>query len=77
MRNKIQLINGLDNLQSHNRNFVRLKQLTPEVRFKINEHIISTIKMLENLPFPAELVRVPRYASIHHETMIGNGYPRA
>lgn len=50
--------------------------LTAEDRFKINEHIIATIKMLENLPFPEELARVPRYASTHHETMKGTGYPR-
>ena len=50
--------------------------LTAEDRFKINEHIISTIKMLENLPFPDELKRVPRYASTHHESMKGTGYPR-
>lgn len=50
--------------------------LTAEDRFKINEHIISTIKMLENLPFPQELKRVPRYASTHHESMKGTGYPR-
>ncbi|HEY7885365.1 MAG TPA: HD domain-containing phosphohydrolase, partial [Cellvibrionaceae bacterium] len=50
--------------------------LTTEDRFKINEHIISTIRMLESLPFPPELARVPRYASTHHETMIGTGYPR-
>lgn len=50
--------------------------LSPEDRFKINEHIISTIKMLESLPFPEELKRVPRYASTHHESMKGTGYPR-
>ena len=50
--------------------------LTAEDRFKINEHIISTIKMLDNLPFPPELANVPRYASTHHETLIGTGYPR-
>lgn len=50
--------------------------LTNEDRFKINEHIISTIKMLESLPFPDELKNVPRYASTHHETMRGSGYPR-
>ncbi|WP_394201597.1 HD domain-containing phosphohydrolase [Shewanella waksmanii] len=50
--------------------------LTAEDRFKINEHITSTIKMLENLPFPPELARVPRYASTHHETLKGTGYPR-
>ena len=50
--------------------------LTEEDRFKINEHVISTIKMLESLPFPEELKNVPRYASTHHETMKGWGYPR-
>ncbi len=50
--------------------------LTAEDRFKINEHIISTIKMLEKLPLPDELSRVPRYASTHHETLKGTGYPR-
>jgi len=50
--------------------------LTAEDRFKINEHMISTIKMLESLPFPEELKNVPRYASTHHETMRGSGYPR-
>lgn len=50
--------------------------LTAEDRFKINEHIVGTIKMLERMPFPAELAKVPRYASTHHETMKGTGYPR-
>lgn len=50
--------------------------LTAEDRFKINEHVISTIKMLETLPLPDELSRVPRYASTHHETLKGTGYPR-
>ncbi|TGD71185.1 transporter substrate-binding domain-containing protein [Mangrovimicrobium sediminis] len=50
--------------------------LTAEDRFKINEHMISTIKMLESLPFPEGLKNVPRYASTHHETMRGSGYPR-
>ncbi|MGF1749228.1 HD domain-containing phosphohydrolase [Vibrio cionasavignyae] len=50
--------------------------LTAEDRFKINEHMIGTIKILESIPFPQELSRVPRYASTHHETMKGTGYPR-
>ncbi|MEM1153157.1 MAG: HD domain-containing phosphohydrolase [Pseudomonadota bacterium] len=50
--------------------------LTREDRFRINEHMISTIKMLESLPFPDELKNVPRYASTHHETLRGTGYPR-
>jgi HD-GYP domain-containing protein (c-di-GMP phosphodiesterase class II) len=50
--------------------------LTREDRFRIQEHMISTIKMLESLPFPEELQNVPRYASTHHETLKGTGYPR-
>jgi HD-GYP domain-containing protein (c-di-GMP phosphodiesterase class II)/ABC-type amino acid transport substrate-binding protein len=50
--------------------------LTAEDRFKINEHIISTIRMLDSLPLPEDLARVPRYASTHHETLDGRGYPR-
>ncbi len=50
--------------------------LTDEERFKINDHIIMTIKMLETLPFPDNLKNVPAYAGMHHETLIGTGYPR-
>ncbi|MBF0185125.1 MAG: GAF domain-containing protein [Magnetococcales bacterium] len=50
--------------------------LTEEERFKINEHVIQTIIMLESLPLPKELQRVPEYAGSHHETLIGSGYPR-
>jgi len=50
--------------------------LSEEERFKINEHIMQTIAMLEKLPFPKHMKRVPEYAGTHHETMIGTGYPR-
>ncbi|PTU32982.1 HD domain-containing phosphohydrolase [Stenotrophobium rhamnosiphilum] len=50
--------------------------LTREERFKINEHIIHTIRMLEGAKFPALLRRVPEYAGTHHEAMDGSGYPR-
>ena len=50
--------------------------LTPEERFKINEHIIQTIVMLESMPLPSNLKRVPEYAGTHHETLTGTGYPR-
>jgi HD-GYP domain-containing protein (c-di-GMP phosphodiesterase class II) len=55
---------------------VKRGTLTAEERFKINEHIMQTIAMLGNMPFPPELARVPEYAGAHHETMIGTGYPR-
>ncbi|MBF0422651.1 MAG: GAF domain-containing protein [Magnetococcales bacterium] len=50
--------------------------LTAEERYKINEHVVQTLTMLENLPFPVEMSRVPEFAGAHHETMIGTGYPR-
>lgn len=49
--------------------------LTEEERFKINEHIIQTLRMLERLPFPRELKRVPQWAGTHHEKLDGTGYP--
>ncbi|GAB6145876.1 hypothetical protein JCM12294_33150 [Desulfocicer niacini] len=55
---------------------VRRGTLTEEERFKISEHIMQTISMLEKMPFPSKLARVPEYAGKHHETMIGTGYPR-
>ncbi len=50
--------------------------LTPEERYKINEHVIMSIKMLEKIPFPKELTKVPEYAGQHHERLDGKGYPR-
>ena len=50
--------------------------LTAEERYKINEHIIQTIVMLEKLPFPRHLRNVPEIAAGHHEKMDGTGYPR-
>ena len=55
---------------------IRKGTLNTEERFKINEHIITTIKILENIPFTNNLKNVPEYAGSHHETMIGTGYPR-
>ncbi|TXH99932.1 MAG: GAF domain-containing protein [Rhizobium sp.] len=51
--------------------------LTKEERFKVNEHIIHTLRMLEGAQFPAHLRRVPEYAGTHHETLDGGGYPRS
>ncbi|MBF9002930.1 HD domain-containing phosphohydrolase [Vibrio nitrifigilis] len=50
--------------------------LTASDRYRINEHIIATIHMLESLPLPPELKRVPEIAGGHHETLIGTGYPK-
>ncbi len=50
--------------------------LTNEERLVINNHMVQTINMLEALPFPRSLRRVPEYAGGHHEKMDGTGYPR-
>jgi hypothetical protein len=50
--------------------------LNDDERRKINDHIVLTIEMLEELPFPKTLRRVPKYAGGHHEKMDGTGYPR-
>ncbi len=55
---------------------IRKGTLTEEERFKINDHIIQTIVMLESLPFPRHLERVPEIAGGHHECMDGTGYPK-
>jgi len=49
--------------------------LNNEERYKINEHVIQTIIMLENLPLPDSLKKVPQYAGTHHEALKGTGYP--
>ena len=50
--------------------------LTPEERFKINDHIVQTLVMLKSVPFPRELQRVPDIAGNHHEKLDGTGFPR-
>lgn len=50
--------------------------LTEAERITINGHMVETIRMLEALPFPRHLRRVPEYAGAHHERMDGKGYPR-
>src|SRR5690606_22734306 len=50
--------------------------LLPKERRIINGHMVHTIKMLESLPFPRNLKRVPEYAGGHHEKMDGTGYPK-
>ncbi|KAA0875415.1 HD domain-containing phosphohydrolase [Nitrincola tapanii] len=55
---------------------IRRGTLSEEERFRINEHIVHTIIMLESLPLPEHLQRVPAIAGHHHEKMDGSGYPK-
>jgi len=50
--------------------------LSAEERFKINDHVVQTIIMLNKLPYPKHLREVPEIAGGHHETMDGKGYPK-
>ncbi len=49
--------------------------LTMREREIINNHVSVSIKMLESLPYPKHLRRVPEYAGGHHEKIDGTGYP--
>ena len=62
--------NELENLT------IRAGTLTKDEREIINHHIVATIRMLEQLPWPKHLKNVPEYAGGHHERMDGKGYPR-
>jgi hypothetical protein len=55
---------------------IRAGTLTMKERGIINHHIVATIKMLEQLPWPRHLTKVPEYAGGHHERMDGKGYPK-
>ncbi len=55
---------------------IRAGTLTQSERNIINHHIVASIKMLEQLPWPKHLKRVPEYAGGHHERMDGKGYPK-
>jgi len=55
---------------------IRKGTLTFDERERIRDHMRITIDMLEQLPFPRHLQRVPEFAGGHHETMIGTGYPK-
>jgi len=55
---------------------IRAGTLTVAERETINYHIVATIKMLEQLPWPKHLRNVPEYAGGHHERMDGKGYPK-
>ncbi|TXR53118.1 HD domain-containing phosphohydrolase [Reinekea thalattae] len=54
---------------------IRSGTLSKEDRYRINEHIMSTIQILNELALPEDLSHVPEYAGGHHETLIGTGYP--
>ncbi len=48
--------------------------LTNEERDVINNHVTVSYKMLETMPFPKKLKRVPVIAGSHHKMVKGGGY---
>jgi hypothetical protein len=73
---KIDIPKDLYNLGEVYNLSIKKGTLTNEERYKINEHMMMSIIMLEQLPFSDNLKRVPEYAGAHHETLIGTGYPK-
>ena len=55
---------------------IRRGTINPAERKIMEDHMVHTLSMLEQLPFPRHLQRVPEYAGGHHERMDGKGYPR-
>ena len=55
---------------------IKAGTLTPHERQQINHHIVATVRMLEAMPWPRHMTRVPEFAGGHHERMDGRGYPR-
>ncbi|KPV96120.1 Cyclic di-GMP phosphodiesterase response regulator RpfG [Pseudoalteromonas sp. P1-9] len=55
---------------------IRSGTINNEERYAINHHIVQTIEILEKLPFPKHLNRVPEIAGAHHEKLNGQGYPK-
>jgi HD-GYP domain-containing protein (c-di-GMP phosphodiesterase class II)/HAMP domain-containing protein len=50
--------------------------LNAREREVINHHVVASIEMLEQLPYPRALRNVPAIAGAHHERMDGQGYPK-
>lgn len=49
--------------------------LTDKERKIIENHVVLTIQMLSEVPFPKNLKNVPAIAGAHHERVDGKGYP--
>ena len=54
---------------------IRRGTLNGDEREIINRHVVTTMSLLERLPFPPEMANVPAIAGAHHERIDGTGYP--
>jgi HD-GYP domain-containing protein (c-di-GMP phosphodiesterase class II) len=51
--------------------------ITQEEKFKIQEHVVHTLKILRELPWSDKLKNIVEDAANHHEHIDGSGYPRS
>ena len=49
--------------------------LSDSDRHIMNEHVVLSYELLNKLPYPNHLKKVPFYAGCHHEKIDGSGYP--
>ena len=49
--------------------------LSEDDRIIMNRHVEVTYELLDKLPYPKHLNKVPFYAGCHHEKINGKGYP--
>ncbi len=61
--------NELENLS------IRRGSLNSKERTVIERHAVMTQRILDAIPFPKKLARVPFFAAAHHEKINGTGYP--
>ena len=55
---------------------IRKGTLTDEERSIMQNHVVVTQKILDQVSFPEEYAMVPAWASAHHELKNGKGYPK-
>ncbi len=55
---------------------VRRGTLTREERQAIESHVIQSFRVLEQIPWSADLENVPSIVLAHHEKLDGSGYPQ-
>ena len=76
-KEKLEINGEKINLLSENEVYnlsIRKGTLTNEERDVINNHVTVSYKMLETMPFPKKLKRVPVIAGSHHKMVKGGGY---
>lgn len=61
--------NEYDNLS------IKKGNLNVTERLDIESHPVHSFRILSQIPFPKNLVRIPEIASKHHEKLDGSGYP--